>query len=78
MSIVTGQYYLSQINTELGRMNVKLDEVLEFLKGEKNSELLSEITFVKYAYKNFYSIIKFDNRKFYGCNIQFGDDCKKF
>lgn len=63
MSIVTGQYFLSQINSELGRMNVKLDEVLEFLKGEKNSELLSEIAFVKYAYKNFNSIMKFENQK---------------
>ena len=63
MSMVTGQYFLSQINSQLSRMDTKLDEVLEFLKGEKNSELLSEIAFVKYAYKNFNSIMKFENQK---------------
>lgn len=63
MSVLTGQYFLTQINSKLTNINVQLDEIMEFLKGEKNSELLSEIGFVKYAYRNFNSIMMFDNQK---------------
>lgn len=35
MSVVTGQYFLTQINSELNMMNLKVDKILEFLYGEK-------------------------------------------
>lgn len=35
MSIASGQYFLSQINDEMRMMNMKLDEILEFLYGDK-------------------------------------------
>lgn len=57
MSIVSGQYFLSQINNKLETLNWKLDKILEFLYGDKKSELLSEISFAKYAYDNFESIM---------------------
>lgn len=57
MSAVTGQYFMSQINHELKMINSKIDQILEFLYGEKKAELASEAAFVKYAYQNFASIM---------------------
>lgn len=57
MSAVTGQYFLTQINSELNLVNQKLDEILGFLYGEKKAELLAEISFVKYAHSNFSTIM---------------------
>lgn len=62
MSIVSGQYFLSQINSELRVMKLNIDKILEFLYGEKKAELMSEVSFVKYAYQNYGSIM--------GCNPQ--------
>lgn len=58
MSVITGQYFLSKINNELDMINFKLDKILEFLYGEKKAELLSEISFIKYAYNNYESIMQ--------------------
>lgn len=57
MSIVSGQYFLSQINSELKVMKLNIDKILEFLYGEKKAELMSEVSFVKYAYQNYSSIM---------------------
>ena len=57
MSIATGQYFLTQINSELHMINLKIDKILEFLYGEKKAELMAEISFVKYAYQNYGSIM---------------------
>jgi len=57
MSIATGQYFLTQINSELTMMNLKIDRILEFLYGDKKAELMSELSFAKYAYQNFSSIM---------------------
>ena len=40
LSAVTGQYFLTQINSELKIVNQKLDEILGFLYGEKKAELM--------------------------------------
>lgn len=63
MSAVTGQYFLSQINSQMQKMNMKLDEILEFLYGDKNAELISEMTFVTQAYQNFVSIMSHDEHR---------------
>lgn len=57
MSIASGQYFLSQINNEMRMMNMKLDEILEFLYGDKKAELMAEMSFIKYAYENYSSIM---------------------
>lgn len=63
MSIVSGQYFLSQINNKLETLNLKLDKILEFLYGDKKSELLSEISFAKYAYDNYESVMMHEQQR---------------
>lgn len=63
MSIASGQYFLSQINNEMRMMNMKLDEILEFLYGDKKAELMAEMSFVKYAYENYSSIMSHDHQR---------------
>ena len=41
-------------------MKLNIDKILEFLYGDKKAELMAEVSFVKYAYQNFSSIMKFD------------------
>ncbi len=60
MSVATGQYFMAQINSELKLINQKMDKILEFLYGDKKAELMSEISFVQYAYQNFASIMEHD------------------
>lgn len=57
MSIATSQYYLSEINNKLNKIQLGVDKILEFLYGEKRAELMSEVLFAKYAYENFTSIM---------------------
>ncbi len=57
MSVASSQYFLAQINSELKMMNLKIDKILEFLYGDKKAELISEISFTKYAYENYNSIM---------------------
>lgn len=63
MSAVTGQYFLTQINSELKIVNQKLDEILGFLYGEKKAELMAEISFVKYAHSNFSTIMMHEDQR---------------
>ena len=60
MSIVTGQYFLSKITSDLKMISLNLDKILEFLYGDKRAELLSELNFVKYTCKNYSSIMSVD------------------
>lgn len=62
MSAVTGQYFLTRINSELEIVNDKLDDILSFLYGEKKAELIAEIEFLKYAHDNFGSIMLHDQQ----------------
>ena len=57
MSVATGQYFLAQINSSMKEMNQKLDDILAFLYGDKKAELLSELSFAKYACQNYSSIM---------------------
>lgn len=63
MSIVSGQYFLAQINNELKTMNQNIDKILEFLYGDKKAELMAEVSFVKYAYQNFSSIMSHEQQR---------------
>lgn len=57
MSIASGQYFLSEINSNLTAINQKADKILEFLYGDKKAELISEVSFVTFAYQNYNSIM---------------------
>lgn len=57
MSVVTGQFFLARINAELNVIKEKLDQILQFLYGDKKAELIAEISFIKYASENFGSIM---------------------
>ena len=63
MSIVTGQYFLAEINDKMQMMNQKLDKILEFLYGDKKAELMAEVSFTKYAFQNFTSIMSHDHQR---------------
>ena len=56
-SFATGQYFLSDISSKMSEINRKLDDVLTFLEDSKRTELLSELTFVKYAVSNYSTIM---------------------
>lgn len=56
LSITTGQFFLTQINSNLSSINQKMDDIIEFLYSDKRAELLSELNFIKKVYHN-YSII---------------------
>ena len=63
MSIASGQYFLAQINDEMKMMNLKLDDILEFLYGDKKAELVAELSFIKYAYENYGSIMEHEHQR---------------
>ncbi|MCD7927705.1 MAG: hypothetical protein LUF80_02415 [Oscillospiraceae bacterium] len=63
MSIASSQYFLKRINNELKMMRFNLDKILEFLYGDKKAELMAEVSFVKYAYENFSSIMSHEEQR---------------
>lgn len=63
MSLATGQYFLAEINGQLTMINQKIDKIMDFLYGDKKAELMSEISFVQYAYKNFNSIMSHESQR---------------
>lgn len=63
MSIASGQYFLSQINNEMKMMHMKLDEILEFLYGDKKAELMAEMSFVQSTYQNYDSIMSHEQQR---------------
>jgi len=63
MSIFTGQFFLSSINKELGKLNQKLDDILAFLYGNKKAELIAEFNFVTHTYNNCCSIMLHDQQR---------------
>lgn len=63
MSIASGQYFLSEINSNLTAINQKADKILEFLYGDKKAELMSEVSFVNFAYQNYNSIMTNDTQR---------------
>ena len=63
LSVATGQYYLSNINDRLDKVNLQLDKILEFLYGDKRAELISEINFAQQIYKNYSSIMNHEEQR---------------
>jgi len=63
MSVATGQYFLTQINSELDKIKMGMNQILAFLYGHNRAELISEISFVKYAYENFNAISTSDAQR---------------
>lgn len=63
MSVLSSQYFLAEINSKLNKIGKSLDQILEFLYGDKKAELLSEISFTKYAYQNYSSIVSHDAQR---------------
>lgn len=60
MSVASGQYFLAKINSKLDVLQYALNDILDFLYGDKKAELMSEISFTKYAYENYSSIMAHD------------------
>lgn len=63
LSFITGQFFLASINQKLTVISRKIDEILEFLYGDKRAELLAAIHFTRYAYENFSSIMEHDSQR---------------
>lgn len=63
MSIASGQYFLAQINNSLARISSGLDKILEFLYGDKRAELLSEVSFIRFAYENYRSVMEHSEQR---------------
>lgn len=63
ISIASGQYFLAQINNSLTQISSGLDKILEFLYGDKRAELLSEVSFIRFAYKNYTSVMEHSEQR---------------
>lgn len=63
MSIASGQYFLSQINDSLAQISSGIDKILEFLYGDKRAELLSEVSFIRFAYENYTSVMEHSEQR---------------
>lgn len=63
MSVVSGQYFLAEINSQLKAINQKLDDILGFLLNQVKAELLSELSFTKYAFENYRSLMEHEQQR---------------
>lgn len=63
MSIASGQYFLAQINNSLAQISSGLDKILEFLYGDKRAELLSEVSFIRFAYENYQAVMEHSEQR---------------
>ncbi len=53
LAVVTGQYFMSQIRTDLKLLNEKADKILGFLYGDKRADIMAQIYFVQSASSNY-------------------------
>lgn len=63
MSFATGKYFLTKIDKDLKALRGGIDDVLDFLYGDKKAELISEANFLKYAYENYVSIMEHESQR---------------
>ena len=63
MSFVTCQYFLTQIFDQLSVIRGVVDDVMEFLYGDKRAELISELNFVNYASSVYSSVMTSDPQR---------------
>lgn len=62
-SFATGQYFLAQITKELSVIRMDIDQIREFLYGDKRAELMAEFSFVQYASQNYEAIMAGDAQR---------------
>lgn len=62
-SIASGQHFLTEINGKLNMMRSSLDKILESLYGDKQAEPLSEISFTRFAYEDYGSIMEHEQQR---------------
>lgn len=63
MSMVTGQYFMSQISQELDRLNENVEYIRKFLENDKRSKLQSEEEFLKMTQKTINFILQDEVQK---------------
>lgn len=63
LSMVTGQYFLSEINGKLSQIEKKIDNIQQFLENEKRSELFANYYFLQQAIQTFEFIQSNDCQK---------------
>ncbi|MCR4717440.1 MAG: hypothetical protein K5656_09680 [Lachnospiraceae bacterium] len=63
MAIASGQFFLARINNELKQISKSVEDILEFLYGEKKSDLLSEVSFVKGAIEDYSYIMNCEDQR---------------
>ena len=63
MSIVTGQYYMSQINNNLQKMEKEISDIKQYLKDDKKSKLLSREEFLRTTQDSLNYILENDMQK---------------
>ncbi len=63
MSIASGQYFLSQINSNMKLMRSGINQILEFLYGDKKAELIAEVGFIHSVYENYSSIMAHEQQR---------------
>lgn len=63
MSFLTCQYFLTNIFDSLSVIRKSVDEILDFLYGDKRAELIAELNFVNYASSVYSSVMKSEAQK---------------
>ncbi len=63
MSIVTGQYYMSQINNNLRKIEKEISDIKQYLKDDKKSKLLSREEFLRTTQDSLNYILENDMQK---------------
>lgn len=63
LSIITGQFFLANINKKLDEILLEVGKVLEFLEQDKRSEMYSSVKFVEYVSENFQSIMQHSEQR---------------
>jgi len=63
LSMVTGQYFLSEINDKLSQIENKIDNIQQFLENEKRSDLLANYYYLQQVIQTFEYIQANDMQK---------------
>lgn len=63
MALASGQYFLANISQEMNLISQGIDKILDFLYGNKKAELLSEISFIQRATRDYASIVSHEGQK---------------
>lgn len=61
MAMITGQYYMTQINNKLEKIEKSVEEVIKFLENDKRSGMESNEAFLQHVQINYQCIIDNDD-----------------